>query len=430
MKKINLLLFSVLFIFTGCVSGDVRPSLKHSQIKPYEKAFDSEDTYIVYAVTAEEMKDYVSAIKLYNTLWEKSKKKEYLYHELENMILAKEYKNAINMVDSVSNGSYDDSILIRTKIIALIRIGKFDKAVEVTKKLLEKTKSINDTILLSSIYLKEQQYNKALDSLNSIYIKNYDDKILDKMAVILYVNLDKKEEAIKKLETYIRTNGCSKIICRRLISFYANENNIDSMLSTYLRLYQIDKDKKVAKRIVRIYAYKKDYINMMDFLQSSHSDDELLLEIYVNMKNYSKAYPLAYKLYKKTADINYLGESGIYEYEANSASNNKKILNNVVIKLTKVVKQEHSPIYLNYLGYILIDKNIDVKKGITYVKKALSIEPNSAYYLDSLAWGYYKLGKCQKADKIMKKVSSLEGGDNIEVIKHIKIIKKCKKGKK
>ena len=90
-----------------------------------------------------------------------------------------------------------------------------------------------------------------------------------------------------------------------------------------------------------------------------------------------------------------------------------------------IEKKPDKTLYLNYLGYILIDHNIDVKKGMDYVKKALKNEPNSAYYLDSLAWGYYKLGNCKRADAIMQKVVALGEGDQPEVKEHIEMIKKC-----
>lgn len=86
--------------------------------------------------------------------------------------------------------------------------------------------------------------------------------------------------------------------------------------------------------------------------------------------------------------------------------------------------------YLNYLGYLLIDHEIDVKKGMLYIKQVLKLEPDSAFYLDSLAWGHYKLGECKKAKKIMQKVLTLEGGDNEEVLEHVDAINKCLKIKK
>jgi len=51
----------------------------------------------------------------------------------------------------------------------------------------------------------------------------------------------------------------------------------------------------------------------------------------------------------------------------------------------------------NYLGYMLIDFDQDIDRGIEYVQKALRIEPNNPAFLDSLGWGYYKKKDFKKA---------------------------------
>ncbi len=83
-------------------------------------------------------------------------------------------------------------------------------------------------------------------------------------------------------------------------------------------------------------------------------------------------------------------------------------------------------IYLNYYGYTLIDKEIDVKKGIKVIENALKQQPDNTYYLDSLAWGYYKEHKCKKAYEMMKRVVDEEGLDEKEIIEHWELIQKCK----
>ena len=62
----------------------------------------------------------------------------------------------------------------------------------------------------------------------------------------------------------------------------------------------------------------------------------------------------------------------------------------------------------------MIDHDMDVKKGISLVKKALEKKPDNGYYLDSLAWGYYKLGEVKKAEKIQEK--AIENTDENSLI--------------
>ncbi|EQB40659.1 hypothetical protein M947_02290 [Sulfurimonas hongkongensis] len=419
MIKIILSIF-LLLLFSGCVA-----KYEDVQVKPNEKVFEQEDTLILFALRAAELKQYDKASSIFNTLYEKSNKKEYLYESLQNDLFAQKYERAVKRVDAQMDEELEDLKLVRIKIIALIGDEKLQEARVLALALVEKSKEVDDYILVSEIYVKQKKFDTALKYLESAYTKNYNEKILDKMSIILYVNLQRNKDAIAQLETHARMHGCSKIICTRLIGFYSNENNVDGLLSVYLRYYELEKNDEIAKKIVQIYAYKKDFIKLMSFLQDSGVDDDLLLQVYINSKNYSKAAILAKKLYEDRGDLNYLAQSAIFEYESHKDKNDKKMQASVIKKLKKAIAGDKKPLYLNYLGYLLIDHSINIKEGISYIREALSIEPDSAYYLDSLAWGYYKLGDCKRAYKIISKVVKLEGGDDEEVVKHLKAIKKC-----
>jgi len=411
-----------LFFFVACTPAEPKPSIETP--KANQKAFKKEDLYILFALRAEQIHDGESASQLFNTLYEKSNKKEYLYRSLQNDLVMKKNERVVQRVDALEDK--EDTYLVRLKIVALMGLRKFNEAETLAVNLVKRTQSINDYLLVSDVYVQLGQFSVAVKYLESAYVKDYNELILDKMSIILYVNLQRKKDAIAQLETHSRVHGCSKIICHRLIGFYSNENNIDGLLSAYLRLYTLNKDAEVAKKIVQVYAYKKEYVKMMDFLENSSSDDRTLLQLYSNTKNYTKAYPLATSLYEETGDSSFLGQSAIYEYES-ATNKDEKMLTSVVGKLRSVVSVNSDPLYLNYLGYILIDHEIAIIEGMKYIDKAMEIEPNSAYYLDSQAWGYYKLGKCKKAKEVMDRVLELEGSDNEEVILHKKEIDKCLK---
>ena len=422
---IKLVILSIMSFFLISCS-----MMQKEVVKSNAKVFDGEDMYILFALRAEQIGDSASASELFTELYEKSQKKEYIYRSLQNDLTAKSYKKVIKRVDALSQNIPNDAQLTRLKIVALLGIYELNSAIKLSVKLASDTKKVNDYLLTSEIYKKREEFDLALRYLESAYAKENNEKILDQMSIVLYVNLGRKKEAIAHLETHSRILGCSKLVCSRLIAFYSNDNNIDGLLSTYLRYYEIDSSEKIAKKIIQIYTYKQDFPNLILFLENSYKDDELLLQLYSNAKNYKKAYPLADKLYVETSDINYLGQSAIFEYESYTGIKSKTLLTNVVEKLEKVTKEDNQAIYLNYLGYILIDHNLDIKKGMNYVQKVLKVQPNSAFYLDSLSWGYFKLGECTKAKEIIQRVSKLEGGDDPEVMQHIIEINKCLKNKK
>lgn len=411
-------LFISLFIFSGCI-GDLK------SVKPNEKVFDNEDKYIMFALRAEELKEYKTSAKLFNTLYEKSNKKEYLYRSLQSDLVLKEDEKIISKVDNILDGNFDDYKLVRFKIVALIQLKRLELAKIEALKLISLSNQVDDYLLLSEIYVKQNKSDTAIKYLESAYAKEYNEKILDKLSVILYLNLDRKKDAIAHLETHIMVHGCSDIICNRLIGFYSNENDIDGLLSIYLKVYKINKSDKIARKIVQIYNYKKEPIKLMNFLEESKSDDEVLLQIYISLNNYKKAFPLAKILYKKSGKIGYLGQSAVFKYESFLNKNDEDMLLGVIATLENVVKQSDEPLYLNYLGYLLIEHNLDIQKGINYVDEALVKNPTSVYYLDSKAWGYYKLGKCKKAFNIMKDILKKYDIDEPEVLFHTKKIKEC-----
>ena len=58
---------------------------------------------------------------------------------------------------------------------------------------------------------------------------------------------------------------------------------------------------------------------------------------------------------------------------------------------------------LNYLGYMLADRNVRVSEALKYIQQAVDAEPNNGAYLDSLGWAYYRLGDLDKAEEYLRR---------------------------
>ena len=53
---------------------------------------------------------------------------------------------------------------------------------------------------------------------------------------------------------------------------------------------------------------------------------------------------------------------------------------------------------LNYLGYMLAERGTSLDEAVTFIQRALTVEPDNPSFLDSLGWSYVQQGKLDLAD--------------------------------
>jgi len=87
-------------------------------------------------------------------------------------------------------------------------------------------------------------------------------------------------------------------------------------------------------------------------------------------------------------------------------ANNYELMDSITVAIVwleqLLTSEPENHIAMNNLGYMLIDRDIDVHRGLSLVEKALHHLPGETSYLDSKAWGLYKIGKYEEALKILE----------------------------
>jgi len=66
---------------------------------------------------------------------------------------------------------------------------------------------------------------------------------------------------------------------------------------------------------------------------------------------------------------------------------------------------------LNYLGYMLADRNVRLPEALEMVQKAVSMEPGNGAFLDSLGWVYFRLNRLDDAAENLRQSISRSGRD-------------------
>ena len=302
---------------------------------------------------------------------------------LENFNDIKYLKEIADYNFNLNNYSNNDLLMLAGFYFRLNDKEKFNKIINnnlsdhFDKKLIIKKFSTYKSIFLKKPNLKtilaSQIYNVA--NMNSgqneksyTYIK-----ILLEMSLFLCPNMEIAKYSLSEL--YF-TEKSYKIALHKLNSI---PNNSFFLLAKNLKKLSIFKIMMAKEK------YKKLLFQSYKFWPNNKF---LMLEIanyYKKQNNYKKVS----KLYKKI--ITYHGPT-------------HKILYLYAISLDKIGKWNESEILLlnllktnpkdgntlNYLSYSLALRNKNLDMAVNFIKQALYLEPNNAFYLDTLGWVEYK----------------------------------------
>ncbi|WHZ24838.1 MAG: TPR domain protein [Nitrospira sp.] len=80
---------------------------------------------------------------------------------------------------------------------------------------------------------------------------------------------------------------------------------------------------------------------------------------------------------------------------------------------TTLTLDPHHADALNYLGYSYAERGVKIEEAIRLTKQAVALRPTNGYYVDSLAWAFFKKGLLAEALTEMKRAVALVGDDPV-----------------
>ena len=388
----------------------------------------SDDELIIRGLLYDEYKAYGSSREVYAKLFDATGEEVYLFKEATASLLGKTHLyESIKRLKAWNNIHPDTPEVQRLLIPLYLTVNQINSAKIQAEYLLEHSSEPMDLDLASNPFLYAGEFKRALDLLSKVYETVPRERVLLRMADIMDEYTGERKRAIQLLETHRRMNISSNDVLAKLLILYSKEKDIDGLMETYKVLYERDRNEKVLSKIIDTYAYKRDNNGAIEFLEKYQVGDTILYDLYKSKSLFDKALIMAERKYKENKDARWLAEKGILLYERAKDKNDKGMLELVISTFDKALSLGvDDSIYLNYYGYTLIDKEIDINKGMKIIQEALVQQPNNTYYLDSLAWGHYKKRECPQAYKLMKRVVDEEGLEEDEIIEHWKAIKQCK----
>ncbi|MEJ2489385.1 MAG: hypothetical protein P8Y50_06320 [Sulfurovaceae bacterium] len=275
--------------------------------------------------------------------------------------------------------------------------------------------------LILSLYLTQGMYARAEKEIGILLSKS--DNVLDlEIASNAWLYLKKPIRALELLEDVYKKNKNDEIIAR-IASLYN-----DPLMQRQKAINLLKEHEKYLQKVLQAYFIRKDIKGAIRFLEKNEIGETYLFDLYKQDEQYDKAIALIDKFYAKDHNPQWIAQKAIMIYEGAKDKKDKAMIESVIGNFEKAFDLGVSDaIYLNYYGYTLIDNDIEIKKGLSAIKRAVFKDITNYYYLDSLAWGFYKLHDCDKAYRVMKHVVDIAGTNEPEVESHWTIIQKCHK---
>ncbi|HFS82586.1 MAG TPA: hypothetical protein ENK71_01320 [Epsilonproteobacteria bacterium] len=388
----------------------------------------SEDSLIVYALWFDEQNQYAQSREIYADLYDRTGAKEYLFREATASLMSKSYVYETITRLQEWEQKYSESLETKRLLIPLfLTVNEKYQAKQESEYLLERSGNLGDLELASNSFLYTGEFRRALDLLLQVYEETLNENILLRIAMVMDEYTDQRKEILPLLESHRRIHGGSEALYLKLIQLYIKEKNIEALLTTYKALYANYPTEEYMHKILFVFGYKRDVEGAIAFLEENPGYEMILYDLYKVNKVFDKALDLLDTFYKSDHNAKWLAEKAVLLFEQAEHKDDKAMLDSVVDYFELAMKQGvDDSLYLNYYGYTLIDKEYDVKKGVDIIEEALKQQPDNTFYLDSLAWGYYKQNRCEEAYEVMKGVVEAEGLGEPEIAQHWDAIQKCR----
>lgn len=395
----------------------------------------NEDDTLIEALNAIDTQQYSQARDLYLVLYDESGKIEYLRESILVSANLNDPQGTINLIRTYhqKNKTYDLDV---EKVLAdsYLKLGDVQNSIITIEQIKQSEDSPLVQEILGNLYIQTKRFDEALKELKSAYKTNHGESSLEKI-ISIYLNTQKTGLAGDLLNTHLEKFGCSQDLCKRSIEFYIKTKQLSRVEKLLKQIEERSPTIQNATNLIAVYAYQKRFDDALKIAKKYPLNRKIILELYAGKQDFQKASDQAMLIYREEKNPEYLILSQIYHFESiqHHATHQEiqKIIKNLKNGISTLQKQDTQKtnifaIYLNFLGYLMIDYNENIVEGIQYVQKALEIDSKNYEFIDSLAWGYYKLGKCKEAKQEFEKIPQEMFQENKEFKKHKDLLSQCK----
>ena len=335
-------------------------------------------------------------------------------HEL--LILENFYDN--NKLKKIADFIYNNELLNQNDYLFLagfyLRLDNLEKFNEIIKTKL--SNQLDKRLITTNFLLKKDIFSKTPNLHVILSSKLYN------IAIEENKTWDKSKSVQKiLLETSLFLNPKMDIATYSLAEIYSSESLYDISLrklnkitpESYYFLAASLKKLSIKKLLLKRDDYGKLLFQKIKIWPENESFLYELADYYKLRKEYKKSLKIYEKLINQFPD----NERLIFLYASNLDKVNKwKQAKNLFLELLK--KNPKDTYTLNYISYKLALRDEDLDYALNLIKKALTLDPENGYFLDTIGWVEFKRKNYEKSVFYLEKASTLLPNSD-EVLDHL-----------
>ncbi len=420
---------------------------------------DSEEAVTTLAYLYNEEGDSARALQVLSAIPENARTAK-LYSALGfTYEQEKEYKKAIDAYRRSTELDHDNLDSVRGLAQNLMNDGQTDAALEQYKIIADADPSDAQTYMrIAEIDRRDGKFDQALEALKKATAVVPDSLELQYNIAVIDEAQGKYEDAIQILnqllqktehadgEYSVADKNNRAVFLERLGTVYREANKHQQAADTFRKMLTLGDENAIRgyQQIVETYRDNKQWdlatqaaaeaakkypsdrglqmvsasqeadmgksdvaIAHVKSLLKGNADDREVYIALAQMYSRVKDWPNAEQNVSKAIDLSTKPEDKDYAiFVQGSVYERQKKYDLAEEAFRKVLADDpKSAMTLNYLGYMLADRDTRLEEALGYIRRAVALDPQNGAYLDSLGWAYYKLGKYDLAEENLRRAS-------------------------
>jgi tetratricopeptide (TPR) repeat protein len=274
---------------------------------------------------------------------------------------------------------------------------------------------------------KFQEARRLLLRLENASEKEFDTELTFQLALVLF-KLEDYEGAKVRFLRLARDDASGKSM------FFAAQcdefgKNIKGAIESYGKIAEDSAFRSQGvQRTIFLYLEQGDFSAVRNLLtkitisdSSEEAEFQFLAVVHGRMQEYLKAIEIASRGLKKYPNSAELAAAiaGWREFTESRE---------VAVAAMEAVLRKHPKhaSALNYVAYSLAEMGKRFPDALAAAKKAVELEPKNGFYMDTLGWVYFKLGKLSEADLYLERALALEHEEPV-ILEHLGEVSFAKK---